>query len=84
MLQQLENPRQGSVQGLWSFPVSPCSAVLLLTVCACCSADTRGRLLGEQKRSSAAWPRHNVLMLAASFPAWLIWVQRVKLQLDLL
>lgn len=38
----------------------------------------------EQRRSSAVWPQHNVLMLAASFPAWLICVQRVKLQLGLL
>lgn len=47
MLQQLENLWQGSA----SFPASPCSAHLL-RACACCSADMRGHLLGEQQRSA--------------------------------
>lgn len=69
------------MQGLWSFPASPSSAQLLLTAGACCSADMRNPLLGEQK-----WSARGRQLSGHSTKCWswqLVFscVQRVKLQL---
>lgn len=84
MLRQLENPWQGSARSL----ESPCKPMLCTpaphSVCLLLSQQERPSPGGAEavcKGSSAAWPQQ---MLATSFPAWPIRVQRVKLQLGLL